>query len=126
MLAKKLTPLLQQYLRIKQQYNDCLIFFRLGDFYELFFQDAETASKILGITLTKRGQIEGEDIPMCGVPHHHGDNYLAKLLKNGFKVAICEQVESPEESKQSPFGDIRTLVGDGGVRERLWEEDKEE
>ena len=66
MLAKKLTPLLRQYLEIKQQYNDCLIFFRLGDFYELFFEDAEIASKVLSITLTKRGQVDGEDIPMCG------------------------------------------------------------
>ena len=84
MLAKKLTPLLRQYLDIKQQYNDCLIFFRLGDFYELFFEDAEIAAKTLSIALTKRGQVDGEDIPMCGVPHHHGDSYLAKLLKNGF------------------------------------------
>ncbi len=100
MLSKKLTPLLRQYLDIKQQYSDCLIFFRLGDFYELFFEDAEVAAAQLGITLTKRGQVDGSDIPMCGVPHHHGDNYLAKLLKNGFKVAICEQIESPEESKK--------------------------
>ena len=106
MLAKKLTPLLRQYLDIKQQYNDCLIFFRLGDFYELFFEDAEIAAKTLSITLTKRGQVDGEDIPMCGVPHHHGDSYLAKLLKNGFKVAICEQVETPEESKKRGYKEI--------------------
>ena len=79
-MSGKLTPLLRQYLDIKDKYNDCLVFFRLGDFYELFFEDAEVASKVLGITLTKRGQVDGNDIPMCGVPHHHGENYLAKLL----------------------------------------------
>ena len=106
MFSKKLTPLLRQYLNIKQEYNDCLIFFRLGDFYELFFEDAQVASKILGITLTKRGQLEGSDIPMCGVPHHQGDNYLAKLLNKGFKVAICEQTETPEESKKRGYKEI--------------------
>ena len=106
MLANKLTPLLRQYLSIKEQYKDCLIFFRLGDFYELFFEDAEIAARVLGITLTKRGQVEGEDIPMCGVPHHQGDNYLARLLKKGFKVAICEQIESPEESKKRGYKEI--------------------
>jgi len=100
MLNSKLTPLLRQYLEVKENYKDCLIFFRLGDFYELFFEDAQLAAKCLDITLTKRGQVDGNDIPMCGVPHHHGDNYIAKLLKNGFKVAICEQIETPEESKK--------------------------
>ena len=100
MATGKLTPLLRQYLDIKNKYKDCLIFFRLGDFYELFFEDAELSSKILGITLTKRGQVEGKDIPMCGVPFHQGDSYLTKLLKAGCKVAICEQTETPEESKK--------------------------
>ena len=100
MATGKLTPLLRQYLDIKNKYKDCLIFFRLGDFYELFFEDAELSSQILGITLTKRGQVEGKDIPMCGVPFHQGDSYLTKLLKAGHKVAICEQTETPEESKK--------------------------
>ena len=100
MATGKLTPLLRQYLDIKNKYKDCLIFFRLGDFYELFFEDAELSSKILGITLTKRGQVEGKDIPMCGVPFHQGESYLSKLLKAGHKVAICEQTETPEESKK--------------------------
>ena len=95
--------LLRQYLNIKDKYNDCLIFFRLGDFYELFFEDAEVSSKVLGITLTKRGQVEGKDIPMCGVPFHQGENYLSKLLKAGYKVAICEQTETPEESKKRGY-----------------------
>ena len=97
MLKNNLTPLLRQYLEIKEQNKECLIFFRLGDFYELFFEDAVTASKHLNITLTKRGSIDGKDIPMCGVPHQHGDTYLAKLLKQRFKVAICEQVERQDE-----------------------------
>ena len=97
MLKNNLTPLLRQYLEIKEQNKECLIFFRLGDFYELFFEDAVTASKHLNITLTKRGSIDGKDIPMCGVPHQHGETYLAKLLKQRFKVAICEQVERQDE-----------------------------
>ncbi len=102
-MSGKLTPLLRQYLNIKDKYNDCLIFFRLGDFYELFFEDAEVSSKVLGITLTKRGQVDGKDIPMCGVPFHQGENYLSKLLKAGYKVAICEQTETPEESKKRGY-----------------------
>ena len=105
-MSGKLTPLLRQYLDIKNQYSDCLIFFRLGDFYELFFEDAEVSSKVLGITLTKRGQVEGRDIPMCGVPFHQGDSYLNKLLKAGHKVAICEQTETPEESKKRGYNSI--------------------
>ena len=106
MLKNKLTPLLRQYLEVKQNHKDCLIFFRLGDFYELFFEDAELAAKCLGITLTKRGQIDGKDVPMCGVPHHHGENYLSKLLRRGFKVAICEQIEKPEQSKKRGYKEI--------------------
>ena len=100
MIKKQLTPLLKQYLDIKEQYHDCLIFFRLGDFYELFFEDAEIAAKELNITLTKRGQLDNKEIPMCGVPFFQGEVYLARLLKKGFKVAICEQMERPEESKK--------------------------
>ena len=86
MIKKKLTPLLRQYIDIKEKYKDCLIFFRLGDFYELFFEDAEIAAKELSITLTRRGQIDDKDIPMCGVPFFQGDIYVSKLLKKGFKV----------------------------------------
>ena len=94
MLNSKLTPLLRQYLEVKENYKDCLIFFRLGDFYELFFEDAQLAAKCLDITLTKRGQVDGNDIPMCGVPHHHGDNYIAKLLKNAsFQFSLKIQLK---------------------------------
>ncbi|MBP6985375.1 MAG: DNA mismatch repair protein MutS [Alphaproteobacteria bacterium] len=94
-----LTPMMQQYHQIKQEYPDCLLFYRMGDFYELFFEDAVQASAVLGITLTRRGKAEGQDIPMCGVPIHAGEGYMARLIKAGFRVAICEQMESPQEAK---------------------------
>jgi DNA mismatch repair protein MutS len=91
-----LTPMVRQYQDIKKNYQDCLLLFRLGDFYELFFEDAIRAAAALDITLTKRG----EDMPMCGIPFHAADNYIARLIKQGFKVAICEQLETPEEAKK--------------------------
>lgn len=94
------TPALAQYLDIKHQHQDSLVFYRLGDFYELFFEDAVQASKILGLVLTKRGQYQGQDVPMCGVPAHAAENYLAKLIQNGRKVAICEQMEEAEQVKK--------------------------
>lgn len=96
----KITPMMAQYLKTKQEYPEYLLFYRMGDFYELFFEDAFKASKALDITLTKRGKFQGEDIPMCGVPFHAYESYLAKLVKSGYKVAICEQLESPEEAKK--------------------------
>ena len=95
-----ITPMMQQYLSVKEQYKDYMLFYRMGDFFELFFDDAITASKALDIILTRRGKAQGADIPMCGVPAHSHESYLNKLIKLGFKVAICEQVESPEEAKQ--------------------------
>ncbi len=95
-----MTPMMVQYHNIKEQYKDCLLFYRMGDFYELFFEDAVTASKALDITLTKRGKADGEAIPMCGVPFHAYENYLARLVRQGFRVAICEQTESPTEAKK--------------------------
>ena len=94
------TPMMTQYLEIKKQYPDCLVFYRMGDFYELFYEDAKTASRVLDITLTKRGKSEGTDVPMCGVPFHAYESYLAKLVKQGFKVAICEQMENPADAKK--------------------------
>ena len=94
------TPMLQQYLTLKAQHPDCLLFFRLGDFYELFFDDAVQASRALDIALTKRGQHQGQDVPMCGVPAHACESYLAKLIRQGFRVAICEQLEDPAEAKR--------------------------
>ncbi|MBB3976295.1 DNA mismatch repair protein MutS [Rhizobium azooxidifex] len=94
------TPMMEQYIEIKANNPDCLLFYRMGDFYELFFQDAADASRALGITLTKRGQHLGQDIPMCGVPIHAADDYLQKLIALGFRVAVCEQVEDPAEAKK--------------------------
>ena len=91
--------MMEQYLAIKNQHRDALLFYRMGDFYELFFEDAVVASKALDIALTKRGKSNGKDIPMCGVPFHSADNYLPKLIKKGFNVAVCEQTETAEEAK---------------------------
>lgn len=90
------TPMMQQYMEVKKQYPDCLLFFRMGDFYELFLEDAEIGAKALDITLTSRARGQDGRIPMAGVPYHAVDSYLAKLIKSGFKVAICEQVSLPD------------------------------
>jgi DNA mismatch repair protein MutS len=95
-----LTPMMAQYLEIKGANEDCLLFYRMGDFYELFFDDAKRASAALDIALTKRGKHLGEDIPMCGVPVHAADNYLSRLIKKGYRVAVCEQMEDPREAKK--------------------------
>ena len=94
------TPSVRQYLDIKAQYQEYLVFYRMGDFYELFFDDAIVASKAVDLVLTKRGTYLGKEIPMCGVPFHAYESYLARLIKQGFKVAICEQTETPEEAKK--------------------------
>ena len=84
------TPMMEQYLTIKKTYPDYLLFYRMGDFYEMFFDDAEIAAEALNITLTKRGKHKNNDVAMCGVPAHASDTYLARLIKKGFRVAICE------------------------------------
>ncbi|MQW87974.1 DNA mismatch repair protein MutS [Sinorhizobium saheli] len=94
------TPMMEQFIEIKANNPDSLLFYRMGDFYELFFQDAVEASRALGITLTKRGQHLGQEIPMCGVPVHAADDYLQKLIALGYRVAVCEQVEDPAEAKK--------------------------
>src|SRR5258706_7498271 len=94
------SPVMAQYHDIKRAHPGCLLFFRMGDFYELFFEDAVAAAPALGIALTKRGRHDGADIPMCGVPVHTAEAYLARLIRAGFKVAICEQVEDPAEAKR--------------------------
>src|SRR6185436_5701931 len=93
------TPMMQQYLRIKSQHPDILLFYRMGDFYELFFDDARRAASLLDITLTARGQSAGQPIPMAGVPFHSVEGYLAKLVRKGESVAICEQMGDPAKSK---------------------------
>ncbi|RWD49957.1 MAG: DNA mismatch repair protein MutS, partial [Mesorhizobium sp.] len=94
------TPMMEQYIEIKAANPDSLLFYRMGDFYELFFDDAEKASQALGIVLTRRGKHQGHDIPMCGVPVHAADDYLQKLIAQGFRVAVCEQIEDPAEAKK--------------------------
>lgn len=99
MSSKKLTPLMEQYFDIRDQYPDTLLFFQVGDFYELFFDDAKKAAAFLGIALTTRGKNDGEPIPLCGVPMHAKDHYLHKLIKGGFKVAVCDQLEQATPGK---------------------------
>ena len=95
-----ITPMMAQYLELKRQYPNALLFYRMGDFYEMFFDDAVAAAKALDLTLTKRGLHLGQEIPMCGVPWHAHEAYLARLIRQGFRVAICEQLEAPEEAKK--------------------------
>ncbi len=110
-----ITPMMQQYIDIKEQYKDCILFFRLGDFYEMFFKDAETASKELEITLTGRDCGQEERAPMCGIPFHAADSYIAKLISKGYKVAICEQVEDPALAKGLVKRDVIRVVTPGTV-----------
>src|SRR6187551_28546 len=98
--AGRVTPMMEQYIEIKAANPDCLLFYRMGDFYELFFEDAEVASRALGIVLTKRGKHLGRDIPMCGVPVIRSDEYLHRLIALGHRVAVCEQTEDPAEAKK--------------------------
>src|SRR5262245_1668521 len=98
--ASDATPFMAQYLAAKAQHPDALLFFRMGDFYEMFFEDAEKAAAALGIALTKRGQHQGGDIPMAGVPWRQADAYLLKLIRAGFRVAVCEQMEDPAEARK--------------------------
>src|SRR6266511_862276 len=98
--APRATPVMEQYIEIKAANPDCLLFYRMGDFYELFFEDAEIAARALGIMLTKRGKHLGEDIPMCGVPVERADDYLQKLIALGHRVAVCEQLEDPAEARK--------------------------
>ncbi|MFF0825942.1 DNA mismatch repair protein MutS [Brevibacillus sp. NPDC003359] len=119
------TPMIQQYLAIKKDYPDTFLFFRLGDFYELFFDDAILASRELEITLTGREGGGSERIPMCGVPHHAADGYIAELLKKGHKVAVCEQVEDPKEAKGVVRREVTRVITPGTMMEGKWLTDKE-
>ena len=95
----RLTPMMEQYLEIKAANPGLLLFYRMGDFYEMFFEDAEIASRALGIVLTKRGKHQGLDIPMCGVPVERSDDYLHRLIALGHRVAVCEQMEDPAQAR---------------------------
>jgi DNA mismatch repair protein MutS len=113
----QMTPMLRQYLDIKSIHTDSILFFRLGDFYEMFFEDAEKASRILGITLTSRGNHNGSKVPMCGVPYHSARSYILKLIEEGLKVAICEQVEDPSQAKGIVRREVVRVVTPGSVVE---------
>ncbi|MCF8473801.1 MAG: DNA mismatch repair protein MutS [Emcibacter sp.] len=116
------TPMMVQFLKLKSKHQEYLLFYRMGDFYELFFDDAVKASEALDITLTKRGKHNGDDIPMCGVPVHASETYLSRLIKKGFKVAVCEQMEDPSEAKKRGYKsvvkrDVVRLVTPGTITE---------
>ena len=112
------TQMMQPYLKIKSQYHDCLLFFRLGDFYEMFFEDAKEASRVLEITLTKRDAKKENPIPMCGVPYHSANSYIETLINNGYKVAICEQMEDPKQTKGMVKREVVRVVTPGTVMEQ--------
>ena len=122
----KHTPVMQQYLRLKAEHPDKLLFYRMGDFYELFFGDAERAAALLDITLTKRGQSAGQPIPMAGVPYHAAEGYLAKLVKLGVSVAICEQIGDPSKSKGPVERKVVRLVTPGTLTDEALLEDRRE
>src|SRR5512135_762465 len=107
------TPLMRQYHGIKQQVPNTLLMFRLGDFYELFYDDAVTAARELEITLTSRNKEKGQAIPMCGVPYHAADGYIAKLIQKGYKVAICDQMEDPRQAKKLVRREVTRVVTPG-------------
>lgn len=116
-MGTKLTPAMQQYMDVKNRHPDCIVFFRMGDFYEIFFEDARVAAQELEITLTKRGNVNGSPIPLAGIPYHALEPYLAKLIKKGYKVAICEQLEDPKKAKGVVKRDVTRIVTPGTVME---------
>ncbi len=120
------TPMMQQYLRIKADYQDTLVFYRMGDFYELFFDDAKKAAELLSITLTARGHSAGAPIPMCGLPYHAAEGYIAKLIKRGESVAICEQIGDPATSKGPVERQVVRIVTPGTVTEEALLEERQD
>ncbi|GFO72608.1 DNA mismatch repair protein MutS [Bathymodiolus japonicus methanotrophic gill symbiont] len=120
------TPMMQQFLRIKADYQDILLFYRMGDFYELFFDDAKKAAELLSITLTARGHSAGEPIPMCGLPYHAAEGYIAKLMKIGESVAICEQIGDPATSKGPVERQVVRVVTPGTVTEEALLEERQD
>jgi DNA mismatch repair protein MutS len=113
----KTTPMLQQYLAIKEKYRDAILFYRMGDFYEMFFEDAHTASRALEITLTSRNKNDADPVPMCGVPYRAAQSYIARLIENGYKVAICDQIEDPSQAKGLVKREVVRVVTPGMIVE---------
>ena len=112
-----ITPMMQQYLDIKKDYRDTLLFYRMGDFYEMFYDDAVRASKILGIALTSRDKGKDDPVPMCGVPYHSANSYISRLIRQGIKVAICEQGEMQPNGKGLVHREVRHVVTPGLIIE---------
>src|ERR1035437_6060216 len=121
---EKNTPMMQQFLRIKAEHPDGLLFYRMGDFYELFFEDAERAAKLLDITLTHRGISNGVPIKMCGIPYHAAEQYLARLVKLGLSVAICEQIGDPATSKGPVERKVMRILTPGTITDSALLEEK--
>ena len=111
----RITPVIRQYLQIKERYQEAILFFRLGDFYEMFFEDAEKASRILDITLTSRNRNHETPVPLCGIPYHAAAPYIGKLLAAGYKVAICEQVEDPKTAKGVVQREVVRVISPGTI-----------
>ena len=111
----KVTPMMQQYIELKEQNRDLILFFRLGDFYEMFFEDAELVSRELELTLTGKNAGLDERIPMCGIPHHAANIYIEKLIEKGYKVGICEQLEDPKSAKGIVKRGIVQVITSGTV-----------
>ena len=111
------SPMMQRYLETKEEYKDCILFYRLGDFYEMFFDDAITVSRELELTLTGKDCGQAERAPMCGVPHHAAEIYISKLIAKGYKVAICEQLEDPKLVKGLVKRDVVRIITPGTVIE---------
>ncbi len=124
--ATQHTPMMQQYLRLKADYPQTLLFYRMGDFYELFYEDAKKAARLLDITLTKRGQSAGEPIPMCGVPYHAAESYLGKLVRAGESIAICEQIGDPATSKGPVERQVVRVVTPGTLTDEALLQDRQE
>lgn len=114
-MIKEFSPMMQQYLLKKEEYKDCILMYRLGDFYEMFFDDALLVSKLLGLTLTSRNDGKGGKTPMCGIPFHASENYIARLVSNGHKVAICEQLTEPTKGKQLVERDVIQVITAGTI-----------
>ena len=109
------TPMIEQYLRIKSQYPDAILFYRMGDFYEMFFEDAEVASRELEITLTSRNKSDEDSVPLCGIPYHAAEAYIVRLIQRGYKVAVCEQTEDPKQAKGIVRREVIRVITPGTV-----------
>jgi DNA mismatch repair protein MutS len=121
----KLTPAMKQFARFKQKYPDCILFFRMGDFYETFYEDAKTCSRVCGLTLTSRSK-GSNPIPLAGVPYHAVDGYLKKMIQAGYRVAVCEQVEDPKTAKGVVKRDVVRVVTPGTLTDDMLLDAKED